>query len=149
MDASSTGGAQPASSASRQRLAHRHQRWPALRPAKRYAGLGVTKSFPRERENVKNASVRRTHTKWDPWSDISVLQQPSRKYPVTGSNEQASSAVPRTFLEIIVLPEYVHCRGWPSSLAGLHHFHGRRDQCRNLGHVTGDNQGRGRFVGDA
>ena len=74
-----TGGATPAASASAQRLAHRHQRSPGVKPLKRYSGRGVVRSLPRALENVKNSDVTRAQIRCEPVSVASVLQQPSLK----------------------------------------------------------------------
>lgn len=76
---------------------------PGFKPAKRLSGRGVTRSFPREREYARNSAVTWAHTTWVPWSCALVLQQPSRKKPVTGSKEHATSAVPNTFSVVIDL----------------------------------------------
>ena len=93
---STTGGATPASSASSQRLTHRHHRSPGLRPAKRHWGRGVIKSLPRSSEKRKKSSVTRAHNTWVPRSSGPVWQQPSRKKPVNGSYEQACNGPPST-----------------------------------------------------
>src|SRR5499427_7544737 len=92
-----TRGALPASSASCQRGAQRHQRSPGLRPGKPNCGIGVERSLPRDLENSRNAAVMTAQTVWLPMSSRPVLQQPSRKNPVMGFNEQTSSRSPRTF----------------------------------------------------
>ena len=88
-------GAQPASIASRQRGAHKHQRSPGLRPGKPNWGIGDERSLPQDLENSRNAAVMTAQTVW--LSSPLVLQQPSRKKPVLGSVEQTSSRSPRTF----------------------------------------------------
>lgn len=52
-----TGGATPASSASFQREAQRHQRSPGVRPGNEYWGAGVMRSLPRDLVNSKNSLV--------------------------------------------------------------------------------------------
>lgn len=52
-----TGGAMPASNASCQRAAHRHQRSAGRRPGKPNSGRGVDRSFPRDLLNRRNSSV--------------------------------------------------------------------------------------------
>src|SRR5262249_41818135 len=75
-------GGSPASSASCQRGAHRHQRSPGLRPGKPNSGIGVERSFPRDLENARKSAVMTAQTVWLPKSSSPVLQQPSRKNPV-------------------------------------------------------------------
>ena len=79
VDSSTTGGATPAANASAHRVAHRHQRSPALKPLKRYSGLGVVRSLPRSFEKAKNSDVTRAQIRCEPVSASSVLQQPSLK----------------------------------------------------------------------
>jgi hypothetical protein len=55
-------GAWSASSASRQRSAHKHQRSPGLRPGKPNCGIGVERSLPRDLENSRNAAVMTAQT---------------------------------------------------------------------------------------
>ena len=74
-----TGGARPASRASFQRFTHKHQRSPALSPANRHCGRGVTRSLPRSKEKSKKAWVMRAQTRCEPVSLGSVSQQPSLK----------------------------------------------------------------------
>ena len=95
--ARTTGGATPALRASFQRKAHRHQRSSGFRPANRCSGRGVMRSLPCCNEYARNACVTRAQMTWVPASFSSVLQQPSLKYPVSGSYEQGTSAVPNTF----------------------------------------------------
>ena len=92
-----TGGAKPASLASSQRAAHKHQRSPALNPPKSYSGRGVLKSLPRFTENAKNSSVTWQQTVWLPVSSGPVSQQPLRVKPVSGSRLQVCRVVPNTF----------------------------------------------------
>ena len=95
--ARTTLGAAPASQASFQRRAQRHQRSPGLRPVKPNSGRGVERSLPRGAgEGEEGSSVTRTQTVWRPRSEGPVLQQPSRKKPVIGSKEQGFSGSPRT-----------------------------------------------------
>src|ERR1051326_4498120 len=75
---STTRGGWPASNASCQRGAHRHQRSPGLRPGKPNSGTGVDRSLPRDLENSRKEAVITTHTVWLPKSSRPVLQQPSR-----------------------------------------------------------------------
>lgn len=60
--ASSTLGAWPASSASTQRGASRHQWSPGLSPGNAYSGIGVERSLPRDFEKARNAAVASMHT---------------------------------------------------------------------------------------
>ena len=94
---STTRGAEPASNASCQRGAQRHHLSPALSPGNPYSGIGVDRSFPRDRENVRNSSVMTVHTVWLPTSSAPVSQHPFRKKPVIGFDEQDSSVPPNTF----------------------------------------------------
>ena len=48
-------------------------------------------------ENARNSSVIMAHTVWLPTSSVPVSQQPLRKKPVTGFDEQDSSVPPNTF----------------------------------------------------
>ena len=96
-----TGGANPASLASSQRAAHKHQRSPATRPLKPYSGRGVLKSLPRLIENAKNSSVTWQQTVWLPVSSMPVSQQPVRVKPVNGLMLQVCNVVPKTFFTII------------------------------------------------
>src|SRR5437899_10272580 len=93
---SNTRGAWPASNASCQRGAHRHQRSPGLRPAKPNCGIGVERSLPQVLEKARKPAVMTTQTVWLPTSSRDVLQQPSRKKPVIGFIEQTSSRSPST-----------------------------------------------------
>src|SRR5258708_38851715 len=58
---STTRGAIAASTASRQRGAHRHQRSPGLRPGKPEPGIGVDRSLPRAAENFRKTPAITTH----------------------------------------------------------------------------------------
>jgi len=89
-------GAHSALAASTQRLMQRHHWSPASNPGNWYSGLGVVRSFPFCRLNCKNASVTIAQTKWLPTSSSFVLQQPSLKKPVSGSNEQGIRGSPNT-----------------------------------------------------
>ena len=91
-----TRGAWPASSASCQRGAQRHQRSPGFRPRKPNSGIGVERSLPRDFENSRNGAVMTAQTVWLPMSSRPVSQQPSRKNPVMGFIEQTSSRSPST-----------------------------------------------------
>ena len=71
-----TGGAKPASEASRQRATHTHQRLPASNPANPYSGRGELKLFPLAIEKAKNSSVICTQTIWLSLPSIQVSQQP-------------------------------------------------------------------------
>src|SRR5690606_10263877 len=71
-----TGGATPASQASFQRDAHKHQRSPGFRPGK--PGPGVIRSLPAAFENSRNSRVILAQTTCTPTSSRPVLQQPSR-----------------------------------------------------------------------
>src|SRR6516165_6254052 len=93
---STTRGAWPASNASCQRGAQRHQRSPGLRPGNPNSGIGVERSLPRDLENARNGAVITVQTVWLPKSSREVSQQPSRKNPVIGLNEQISSRSPST-----------------------------------------------------
>lgn len=57
----------------------------------------MLKSLPCDFEKLKKASVICAHTVWLPKSSSQVLQQPSRKNPVTGSVPQGCNTPPRTF----------------------------------------------------
>src|SRR5215813_5439818 len=52
-----TRGAWPASNASCQRDAHKHQRSPGFSPGKPNAGTGVERSLPQDFEKSRNAAV--------------------------------------------------------------------------------------------
>ena len=86
----------PASSASFQRGAHRHQRSPGFSPGKPYCGKGVLRSLPAALEKARNSLVITAHTVCRPRSSGPVSQQPLRKNPVTGSIEQGISSSPST-----------------------------------------------------
>ncbi|EEF22873.1 conserved hypothetical protein [Ricinus communis] len=73
-----TWGAMPASSASRQRPAHRHQRSPGLSPRKANSGRGVERSLPVDLEKARNSSVIKAQTVCRPRSCGPVSQQPLR-----------------------------------------------------------------------
>ena len=92
------GQATPSSVASIHVCAQTHQRSPGTRPGKLCWGAGVMRSFPCERANSRKSSVKMQQTTWRPRSWLSVLQQPSRCQPVSGSIEQGSSSVPRTLM---------------------------------------------------
>src|SRR5712672_2861151 len=94
---STTFGAMPASKACCHLAAHKHHLSPALRPGKSYSGTGVERSFPASLEKARNSSVITTQTVWEPKSRGAVLQQPSRKNPVTGDSEHEHSGSPKTF----------------------------------------------------
>lgn len=70
----STGGATPASSASFQRVTHRHHRSPGSSPGKSHSGCGVTRSLPCARENSRNSRVIFAHTVCKPTSPPPVRQ---------------------------------------------------------------------------
>lgn len=108
-----TGGATPASSASRHRPAHRHQRSPGFSPAK--PPRGVSRSLPRAFVNRKNVEVTSLQTTCTPVSSGSVEQRPSRKKPVSGASEHAASGEPRMFLSE-ACPITI-CRGSAQELA--------------------------------
>ena len=101
-----TGGATPAARASFQRKAHRHHLSPCLSPLNLYSGRGVIKSLPCLRVKSKNSWVMRAQTIWLPWSWLSVLQQPSLKYPVSGSYEQGTNSVPSTLRACLFMVMY-------------------------------------------
>src|SRR5207344_1424588 len=63
------------------------------------SGWGVDKSLPRKRENSKNSFVTSTQTVCEPVSASLVLQQPSRKKPVTGVSLQPCNASPNTLTD--------------------------------------------------
>ena len=67
-----TRGAWPASSASCQRGAQRHQRSPGFRPRKPNSGIGVERSLPRDFENSRNGAVMTAQTVWLPMSSRPV-----------------------------------------------------------------------------
>ena len=71
-------GAMPASYASCQRDAQRHQRSPGTSPGKPWAGIGVLRSLPCARENSRNSPVMTTQTLCTPSSSPPLSQQPSR-----------------------------------------------------------------------
>jgi hypothetical protein len=93
-----TRGARPACSASCHRGAHRHQRSPVFSPGKPNSGTGVERSLPQDFEYSRNPAVMTAHTVWLPMSSRLLSQQPSRKKPVIGLNEQTASRSPSTFL---------------------------------------------------
>lgn len=94
--ARTTGGACPARAASSQRTAHRHQRSPATRPGKPHCGCGVTRSLPTDTVKARKSAVITAQTVCAPGSEATDRQQPSRRKPVSGSWEQATSGAPRT-----------------------------------------------------
>src|SRR5216683_1314712 len=71
-------GALPASNASFQRSAQRHQQSPGSRPGKPNSCTGVERSLPAARENARNAASTFVHTVCNPKSSVPVLQLPSR-----------------------------------------------------------------------
>src|SRR6266446_9332407 len=71
-------GAWPASSASFQRSAQRHQQSPGSRPGKPNSGTAVERSLPAALENARNAASTFVHTVCSPKSSGPVLQLPSR-----------------------------------------------------------------------
>lgn len=91
-----TGGAKPARRASSQRAAQRHQRSPGESPAKPYSGRGVERSFPAALLKFRNAALTSAQTTCSPISSGPVLQQPSRKNPVSGATEQGNKGPPST-----------------------------------------------------
>ena len=107
-----TFGALPALWASNQRNAHRHHLSPATSPGKE-GGFAVMRSLPCSLVNCKNVSSTTEQTTWVPESVGSVLQYPSRKYPVTFPvDEHAVIGEPRTFVSASVkcsLPETMDC----------------------------------------
>jgi len=78
-------------------VAHTHQPSPSFRPGKPNSGCGVIKSLPTTLPHSKNFVVTYAQTVCNPWSELSVLQQPSLKNPVTGLFEHSSSFSPNTF----------------------------------------------------
>mgnify|MGYP003349576250 CR=1 FL=1 len=70
--------ATPASYASSQRPAQRHQRSPGRSPGNPKSGCGVERSLPTDLENARNSSVITAQTVCTPTSSPPVLQQPSR-----------------------------------------------------------------------
>jgi hypothetical protein len=90
-----TRGAWPASRASCQRGAHRRARRASGRE-KPISGIGVERSLPRDFESSRNSAVITEQTVWLPMSSRLVSQQPSRKNPVMGLNEQTSNRSPST-----------------------------------------------------
>jgi len=94
---SRTGAAAPARAASSHRAAQTHQLSPGESPSKPHPGRGVDKSFPAAFENSKNSLVTIEQTVCEPVSASEVLQQPSRKNPVTGSVPHSTRSVPKTF----------------------------------------------------
>ena len=84
---------------------------PGLRPGKPNFGRAVTRSLPRTRENSRNSAVMRAQTTCRPRSCWSVLQKPSQKNPVSGSSEQGSRSVPRTFRAVGLAAEVWVVRG--------------------------------------
>src|SRR5262249_34024430 len=91
-----TRGAWPASRASCQRGAQRHQRSPGLRPRKPNSGTGAERPLPRDLETSRNPAVMTAQTVWLPMSSRPVSQQPSRNNPVMGFIEPTSSRSPST-----------------------------------------------------
>ena len=92
------GGASPAfaaSKASSHRAEHKHHLSPARSPGKE-GGRGVARSLPREAVKERNSAVTIAQTVWEPRSDASVLQKPSRKKPVVGAKQQGANGVPNT-----------------------------------------------------
>ena len=61
-----------------------------------HVGRGVERSLPRDLENSRNSAVTLVHTACRPMSSGAVLQQPSRKKPVSGCSEHGASGSPRT-----------------------------------------------------
>jgi hypothetical protein len=59
----------------------------------------VLKSLPRDRLNAKNSAVITAQTVWLATSSAPVLQQPSRKKPVTGLIEHGIKVPPSTLTE--------------------------------------------------
>ena len=74
----STCGAIPASSASCQRVTHKHHLSPGLRPGKSHSGCGAIRSLPCSRENSRNSAVITAQTVCKPTSPGPVRQYPSR-----------------------------------------------------------------------
>src|SRR6476646_2327114 len=60
--------------------------------------MAVSRSLPWDREKSRNSSVTRVQTVCEPTSSGPVLQQPSRKKPVSGALLHSSSSPPSTFL---------------------------------------------------
>ena len=65
-------------------------------PGSGTAGIGVPRSLPMLRWCSRNSAVTTAQMVWLPRSSGPVLQQPSRKKPVTGSVPQGSSSPPST-----------------------------------------------------
>ena len=99
VDSSRIGHAIPASAADFHVLAQTHHWSPGFKPGNLYCGDGVIKSLPLNFANSRNSCVTWQHTVWSPWSDLSVLQQPSLNHPVRGDSEQVWSSVPMTLYE--------------------------------------------------
>ena len=106
VDCRATRGAHPASSASCQRAAQRHQRSPGFNPGKPNAGFGVERSLPWLRENARKSAVNSTHTACSPMSSELVLQHPSLKKPVSGSSLQDLIGSPSTLCCLVAV---IHC----------------------------------------
>lgn len=100
-----TGGAKPASLASSQRAAHKHQRSPATKPAKPYSARGALKSLPLLCEKAKNSSVTWQQTVWLPVSSAPVSQQPVRVKPVSGFILQTCNVVPKTLCAMLTFTQ--------------------------------------------
>ena len=89
-----TRGACPASNASRQRAAHRHQRSPGLSPGKSKSGCGVERSLPLALEKARNSAVTSTHTVCRPDILGAGMAAAGAKKPVSGRSEQLLSGSP-------------------------------------------------------
>ncbi len=72
---------------------------PRLQPGNPNSGRGVERSFPLALLNARNSSVITAQTVWLATSSAEVLQQPSRKNPVSGVVEHGSSTPPSTLRE--------------------------------------------------
>ena len=96
-------GAIPASKASCQRPAQRHQHSPGVNPGKLYSGIGVLKSLPICLLKARNSSVITAQITWRPWSFPSVWQVPFLYHPVLFSRQHGTRGVPKTLRGPIAL----------------------------------------------
>ena len=99
---SQTRGAAWLRCASSHLAAQRHHRSPGLSPGNPNSGRGVDRSLPRSRENSRNSAVISAQTVCEPRSISPVLQQPSRKKPVSGSMPQSSRGSPKTLVDSLI-----------------------------------------------
>ena len=97
-----TGGATPASMASFQRLAQRHQWLPGFSPGNPDSGTGVLRSLPAVLEKAKNSAVISAQITCFPRSSGSVSHVPFLNQPAIGSHPHSTKGLPRTFLFLIM-----------------------------------------------